>query len=186
MITKFGSFRMVFVVGVTLVAVGVLFYMLAVSSWQKYQQYDHRAAQLAPKISRLLGVERSYDLLQESNTTVRAQLSKLTYPAAKNTAMAGASMQQKAREAMAEANMAVTGSQILPLKARDGYDKIRLDVTAKGTVESLEFLITRLRALQPNIIIESINIKPIKASRNQVSAQQISVRFKLLSLRLQS
>lgn len=185
MMTKFGSSRMVFIVGMTLVAIGVLFYILATFSWQKYQQYDNRATQLAPKISRLLGVEHSYDLLQKSNTKVQLQLTKLTYPATKNSAMAGALMQRKVREAMEAANMAVSGSQILPFKARDGYDKIGLDITAKGTIESLESLMTGLRELQPNIIIESINIKPIKASRNQALTQQISVRLKLLSLRLQ-
>ena len=186
MISKFGSSRMVLVVGMTLLTIGILFYMLATFSWQKYQQYNNRAAQLTPKISRLLGVEDSYELLQQLNTKLQSQLTKLTYPTTKNSAMAAASMQRKVREAMQHATMVVSGSQIMPVKARDGYDKIGLDITAKGTIESLESLMTDLRALQPSIIIESINIKPIQVRRNQVSAQRISVRLKLFSLRLQS
>jgi len=184
--TRFGSHRMVVVVGLLLATIIILFYMLANIAWEKYQDYGDRVDQLEPRISRLQGVEQSYELLQTANERVQSQLIALTYPAVKDTAMTGASMQRNIREKMEQAGMAISGSQILPVKVDNGYDKISVDVTAAGTLDSLQDVLINLKELRPSVIVESINIKPVRVRRKGVTNQKVTVRFRLLSLRLQS
>lgn len=186
MMARFGSYRMLTVVGLSLVIILILLYFMSSFAWEKYYEYGGRSAQLEPRISRLLGVEQSYDLLQKANKRVKTQLTELAYPAARDAAVTSASMQRTVREIVEQAGMSVRGSQILPIKERDGYDRILVDITTSGTLESLEDVLISLREVRPGVSIESINIRPVRVRRKGGQDQKLTVRFKLLSLRLQS
>ena len=186
MMTKFGSRRMLIVVGLTLAVVVILFSLLLDSAWRNVQNYDSQARQLEPRISRLLGVEQSVELLQQADEKIGSQLAVVVYPAVKDVEATGAAMQREIREAMNQAGMTVSGSQILPIKAKKGYDKIVLDITATGSMSAFANALKALKEMTPIVIIETINIKPVKISRRkQMGAQKVRVRFKVLSLRLQ-
>jgi len=186
MMTRFGSRRMLIVVGLTLAMIVILFSILADIAWQKFQDYDASARQLEPRISRLLGVEQSADILVQADEKISAQLAVLAYPAVKDVETTGAAMQRTLREAMKEAGMTVSGSQILPIKVRDGYDKITLDITATGSMESFAATLKSVAEMTPLVMIETINIKPEKQRRRKGSSgYNVLIKFKALSLRLQ-
>jgi len=189
MMTKFGSRRMLLVVGLTLAAVVILFSLLIDIAWRNFHDYNDQARQLEPRISRLLGIEQSYGLLQQAGEKIGTQLIALAYPAVKDVETTGAAMQRKLREVMTQAGMTVSGSQILPIKAKSGYDKIELDITATGSMIAFADSLKALKEMTPIVIVKTIKIKPAKARRtrkDQISVQNVSVRFKVLSLRLQS
>ena len=102
-------------------------------------------------------------------------------------------MQQKVREVMAAAGLSVSGSQILPSRKVEGFERLNLNITVERNIGSLEEAIGSLRALRPLVLVESANIKPQRAKRSRRGVEaapqsedqrKLSVRFQLLSLRL--
>lgn len=188
MMTKFGSRRMLSVVGLTLASVIILCSLLLDIAWRNFQDYNEQARQLEPRISRLLGIEQSYGLLQQAGEKIGEQLAVLAYPAVKDVETTGAVMQRSVREVMSQAGMTINGSRILPVKVRNGYDKIALSITATGNMTAFTNSLKALKDMTPIVIVETINVKPAKTKRTRgssVSAQNVLVKFNVLSLRLQ-
>ena len=182
MMSDIGSNKVRVIVGLVVIITILFFYLFIDLAWTKYQDDKKRMEQLEPRISRLLGVEKSYELLQKANQDIEVQLTQVAYPVVEDTAVTGAEMQRAIRDIMNKAGMSVSGSQILPMKAEEGYDAIHLEINVKGTVEGLEEVLIGLRELRPNVIIETLNIKPV---RQREGEHQLTARFRLLSLRLQ-
>ena len=102
-------------------------------------------------------------------------------------------MQQEIREVMTGAGLSVSGSQILKARQTEGFEQINLDITVEGNIGSLDEAIASLRVLRPLVLVESVNIKPLRTritrrgreTEPQLEDQRkLSARFRLLSLRL--
>lgn len=186
MMTKFGSRRMLLVVGLSLAAIVILFAFVINVSWRHFHDYDVQARRLEPKISRLMGVEQSQELLEQAGKKIELQLAAIAYPVVKDVETTGATMQRKVREVMTQAGMTVSGSKILPIRKKDGYDEIALDLTATGSMDAFANILKDLKGMAPIVIVENINIKPArKTRRNKAIPQNVLVQFKVFSLRLQ-
>ena len=122
--------------------------------------------------------------------TVDEALAELAWPLDKDAAMTAASMQQLVRDAIGNAGLTVSGSQILPAQPGSGFERLVLDLTASGNIESLDEAIVNLKELRPMVLIESATIKPVRArtrigqAGDSADERLLSIRMRLVSLRL--
>lgn len=167
----------------TLVLLGValVFVLGGVFGW--FLENNERLKELEPRISRLNGLIQSVEKLEQSNRVATSQLAELTYPASLDSATGGASLQRQVRGYMEGAGMSVTGSQVLTSEKREGFEVFRVNVTATGTMESLEEGLIALEAARPLVFIGAIEMMPARTRRGDDS-QNIVLKLTLSAMRL--
>lgn len=178
------------VVGGTLLIVLLLVLMAVMKLWGIRDGYDERIERIVPRIARLEGLALSEERLKAASGEVQVALQELAYAPGGQVAMDSAAMQQTVRSVMTEAEMSVSGSQILPPRREENVQQLGLDVTAEGSVDSLAEVLIQLRALRPLVVIENVTIKPSRTRRPQSKVPQghdvrrLSARFTLVSFKL--
>lgn len=188
--------RPTMVVGCTLGLVLLLVLYWIIHFWLLRQEYAGEIESIEPRTARLLGIAESYEQLQSASTQARRSLLDLAYPPVKDSATTAAAMQQSLRELMSSAGLSVSGSQILPARKGDGFDRLSLDISAQGNIDALDEALSRLELMRPLVLVESLTVKPARERRRSRSRQrqpvavvpgdprQLTVRFQLISLRL--
>lgn len=178
------------VVGVTLAAIAVLLLMVLSSLWNMRAEYSAEIERLEPQIARLQGIAQSHEQLQMANEMLDVMVSELAYPATGDNAIVAAAMQQRIRQLMSGAGFTIAGSQILPASREGNLQLLRLDLTVTGNVDALDTALLELRELRPVVIVESVELKPARASRQvgrgktRQDPRNINGRFKFISLRV--
>ena len=188
--------RPTLVVGCTLGLFLLLVLYWILHFWLLRQDFAEEIESIQPRTARLLGISESHEQLQVASTAARGSLRELAYPAGKDSATAAAAMQQSLRELMAGAGLSVSGSQILPTREADGFDRLSLDISAQGNIDALDEALLRLELMRPLVLVESLSVKPARERRRSRARQrepaaavtgdqrQLTVRFQLISLRL--
>lgn len=197
---KLSADRSTIVVGtsVGLVLLVVLYWMT--HFWLLRQEFVAEIASIEPKTARLLGIMRSVDELEVASADARAKLSELTYGVEQDSATTAAAMQQNVRELLTGAGLSISGSQILPQRRSDHFDRLSLDVTAQGNIEALDEALASLEGMRPLVFIESLKVAPERSRRRAATRgrgrnaqaeeystedpRQLTARLQLFSLRL--
>lgn len=168
-----------------LLAVLLVLLMLATGkmlSW--HAEGSQRLEHAEPRIGRLLGFADSVEALRESSEHIGQRLQALAYPATTDLASTGANAQQQVRRLAEAAGLEVTGSQVLGPTAHEGFQEIRIDVTASGTMEDLEQVLLGLREARPLILVRSVEVTPA-LNRRQPTAQNVALSLRVSVLKLQ-
>lgn len=182
--------RMALSVGLVAGSLALLAIYAMLHFWLLRQDYAEAIGDLVPRTARLQGIVDSEEQLVAAAASVDEALAELAWPLDKDAAMTAASMQQLVRDSIANTGLSVSGSQILPAQPGSGFERLVLDVTASGNIESLDEAIVNLKELRPMVLIESATVKPVRArsrlGQADDSADQrlLSVRMRLVSLRL--
>ena len=181
------------VVGLTLLCLLTLVLYAIGNFWLMRQEYTREIDNVTPRTARLLGFIQSEEQLAAAAHRIDQVLEEVAYFEGKDSAMTAASMQQKVREVMAAAGLSISGSQILPSKNVEGFEQLNLNITVEGNIDSLDEAIGNLRVQRPLVLIQAVNIKPLRIRKPRRGAEtapesedqrKLSVRFHLLSLRL--
>ena len=187
------SQRALIAVGGLLLLVTAIVLYVAIQLLSLRQGYTDTIETIEPRTARLLGVYESAERLSAAGAEAEAKVKQVAYPAMRDSATAAAAMQQDVRERLVEAGMSISGSQIRPRQQDEGFDRLRLDLTAEGNIGSLEAALQALEEMRPLIFITELSVKPARVSRRrsrQAEAQaqgdirKVSARFELISLRL--
>lgn len=147
--------------------VTALVLLLILSSlWGWHSDNKHRLEDIEPRIARLLGYIHSHDQLDDASARAHDQLATLTYPASSDSAATGANIQQQLRHQLEAAGLGVTGSQVLAAQARQGFEEIRVNLTASGSMEALDQALLALQQMRPLVLVNSLELSPARARRN--------------------
>ncbi len=174
------------------VVVGLLLYVL-INLWSLRQGYVEQIETITPRTARLLGIVQSADALIDADLQASFILEDVAYPAQPDAAATEAAMQRDVRELVTAAGLSVSGSQILPRQAHEGYERLVLDLTAEGNIDSLEQALEALEEMRPLVFVQSLSVKPARASRRRTrqpepevegDTRRLTARFKLTALRL--
>lgn len=189
--------RSTIVVGCTL---GILFLVVAywvLHFWFLRQSFADEIETIEPKTSRLLGIVESADRLEIASGLANSSLTMLAYAADQDSATSAATMQQNVREIMTAAGLSVSGSQILPQRSSEGFDRLGLDITAQGNIDALEEALSNLVSVRPLVFVGALKVSPDRARRPlrgrlgqpeeevEGDPRKLTVRLQLFSLRLQ-
>ena len=126
----------------------------------------------------------------------RGSLQSQAYTADRDSATTAAAMQQNIRELMITAGLSVSGSQILPARKDEGFDRLSLDISAEGNIDALDDALSGLEDMRPLVFVESVKIKPVRSRPTRKrrgepevilegDPRKLTEQFHLFSLRLQ-
>ncbi len=172
------------VAGVLLAAIVLVLLLVAGRMLSWYGEGSQRLQHAEPRIGRLLGFADSVETLRTSSEHANQRLEALAYPASDDLASTGANAQQQVRRLAEMAGLGVTGSQVLGPTAHDGFQEIRIDLTASGTMESVEQVLLGLREARPLVLVRSVEMTPV-LNRRQQTAQNLSLSLRVSVLKLQ-
>ncbi len=185
--------RSTIVVGCSLGLVLLLVLYWVLHFWFLRQGFADEIEMIEPRTARVLGMMQSADQLEVASSEAGSRLREMAYGADRDAAATAAAMQQEIRELMTGAGLSISGSQILPQRKSEGFDRLRLDVTAEGSIEALDAALSGLEAMRPLVFVEGLKVNPERSSGRGRGRQAVAVgdprkltaRFQLLSLRLQ-
>lgn len=164
-----------------LTACVVIYILLALGSW--FLENQQRIYDLVPRIARLQGYTLSEETLRESAREVQAQLETMTYPAGEDTDTSGAAVQQQLRRYLETAGLSVSSSQLLDPRSHEGFEEIRLEVSASGPMSALDAALRDLRLARPALLVGSLRLSPMRNRRGDES-QTILVSLSVSAVRL--
>lgn len=156
---------------------------IALGSW--YLESSARIYDQVPRISRLQGYALNEELLRESAGQVQAQLSEIAYSADEDSNTIGVAIQQQVRRYMESAGFSVSASQSLAPRSHEGFEELRVELTATGPMEALDAVLLELRQARPLLFMHALDISPMRNRRRDDNSQNIIVSFTFSSVKLQ-
>jgi general secretion pathway protein M len=160
------------------------------------QDFADEIETIQPRTARLLGMVESVDQLELASGVTHNMLAELVYAADQGSAMTAAALQQSIRELMTDVGLSVSGSQILPQRKSQVFDRLSLDITAEGDIDALDEALSSLELMRPLVFVESLKVQPQRTRRRSRRRQsqpedtgegdprKLTARFQLFSLRL--
>lgn len=191
---NFKADRSTIIVGSSLGLVLLLALYLMLQLWFLRQDFADEIEAIQPRTARLLGMLGSVDQLGLASDTAHSMLRELVYPADQGSAMVASSLQQKVRELLTSAGLSVSGSQILPQRKSEKFDRLSLDITAQGNISALDEALSGLELMRPLVFVKSVKIQPRRTSSRrrkrrsddtgEGDPRKLTAEFELFSLRL--
>lgn len=164
--------------------VPLLFYLSAVLElWSVRHAYQAEIENLAPRIARLRGLVNYEDQLGEASGKSAERLEKLAYPASGDVATVSAALQTDVRQILTEAGLTVSNSQLLPVREQENFDFIRIRLTVEGDLSGLDAALTGIGKFRPLLLVESLEMSPLRSASKGAQAQVVRATLQLLSLR---
>ena len=104
----------------------------------------------------------------------------------KTDALASAEMQEFIKKAIVEAGGQLSSTQALPVSNKDKFSRITVRVRMTGNSEVLRAVLYKIETAKPFIIIDQIDIRPMRGKRNRTTRQidpsnELNVNFQAVS-----
>ena len=180
---------------VTGLTASCVIFVLVVLSYAFSPIFDYALGkeQKAARISRLLGYLASESQLETSLSSTQEARSELVYQAMESN-QAGAQMQQSLRSQAEVAGLVVTGSRLSTPSETDkeaGHSRLSVDLTLRGTPESLDSFLASVLSHRPLLNVEKLLISARRigvGGRNQQldPAGYLEVRATVAALRVRA
>lgn len=108
------------------------------------------------------------------------------------SALASAQMQEFIKQAIVQAGGQLSSTQVLPPANKDKFSRITVSVRMTGSIEVLRAVLYKLETAAPLIVIEQLDIRPMRSVRNRITRQiepsnGLNINFQAISfMRAQS
>ena len=101
-------------------------------------------------------------------------------------ALASAEMQEFIKKAIVDAGGQLSSTQALPVSSDDNFNKITVRVRMTGNSEELRAVLYKIETSEPLIIIDQIDIRPMRGTRNRMTRQiessnELNINFQAVS-----
>jgi general secretion pathway protein M len=87
------------------------------------------------------------------------------------SALASAQMQEFIKQAIVQAGGQLSSTQVLPSASKDKFNRITVSVRMTGNSEILRAVLYRLETSTPLIVIDQLDIRPMRSIRNRQTRQ---------------
>jgi general secretion pathway protein M len=87
------------------------------------------------------------------------------------SALASAQMQEFIKQAIVQAGGQLSSTQVLPSTSKDKFNLITISVRMTGNIEVLRSVLYKLETATPLIVIEQLDIRPMRSIRNRMTRQ---------------
>ena len=127
------------------------------------------------------------DAVIASMATIKQQHDSQGYFNSQNTdALASAEMQEFIKKAIVEAGGQLSSTQALPVSNKGKFSRITVRVRMTGNSEVLRDVLYKIETSAPLIIIDQIDIRPMRGKRNRTTRQiessnELNVNFQAVS-----
>lgn len=131
-------------------------------------------------------LSRKQSVIEEMEN-LKSQIADQNYLSTQNTtALASAELQELIKQTIIEAGGQLSSTQGLPVVTKNNFQRIPVSVRMTGNSEVLRAVLHRLETATPLIVVEQIDIRPMRGVRNKVTHQidpsnELSVNFQAIS-----
>lgn len=87
------------------------------------------------------------------------------------SALASAQMQEFIKQAIVQADGQLSSQQVLPPNNKDNFNRITVSVRMTGNIEVLRSVLYKLETATPLIVIDQLDIRPMRSVRNRLTRQ---------------
>jgi general secretion pathway protein M len=87
------------------------------------------------------------------------------------SALASAQMQEFIKQAIVQAGGQLSSTQVLPSTSKDKFNVITISVRMTGNIEVMRSVLYKLETATPLIVIEQLDIRPMRSIRNRMTRQ---------------
>lgn len=87
------------------------------------------------------------------------------------SALASAQMQEFIKQAIVQAGGQLSSTQVLPPNTKDNFNRITVSVRMTGNIEVLRSVLYKLETATPLIVIDQMDIRPMRSVRNRITRQ---------------
>ena len=175
--------RSAWICGLTLLVPLLLYLNVLLGVWGVGHAYQSDIDNLMPRITRLRGLIGYESQLRDASTRSGEEVARLAYPVEGDAATASASLQTNVRKILTEAGLTVSNSQVLAVREKENFDYISIRLTVEGDLSGIDAALTGIARFRPLLLVESLEIRPVRSARKNDSTQLIKATLQLLSLR---
>jgi general secretion pathway protein M len=156
----------------------------AVSKWIELSEEKD---QLAIKLRQYERILAGKDAVIKSMGAVKEAIQEQNYFNSQNTeALASAEVQEFIKKAIVDAGGRLSSTQALPVKSKDKFSLLTVSVRMTGNSEVLRSVLYRLETSTPLIIIDQLDIRPMRGVRNRQTRQieqsnDLNINFQAVS-----
>lgn len=163
---------------------GTLIVMPLVSKGLEYREEKEALVFKLQKYERILAKK---DAVLRSINKIKDQNQQQGYFNSQNTAsLASAELQEFVKKAIVDAGGQLSSTQALSETEKDNYTLITVSVRMTGNMEMLRSVFYKLETATPLIIIDQMDIRPMRGKRNRITrklepSNELSVNFQAVS-----
>ncbi|MGR9000467.1 MAG: type II secretion system protein GspM [Gammaproteobacteria bacterium] len=139
----------------------------------RLQQYERILAKKESVVASMTRINQQHDLQGYFNSQ-------------KTDALASAEMQEFIKKTIVDAGGELSSTQALPVSNEDKFSRITVRVRMRGNSEVLRTVLYKIETSTPFIIINQLDIRPMRGKRNRVTRQiessnELNVNFQAVS-----
>lgn len=129
---------------------------------------------------------RKQSIIDEMET-LKSQFVDQNYLSTQNTsALVSAELQEMIKQAIVEAGGQLSSTQGLPVVMKNNFQRVPINVRMTGNSEVLRAVLHKIETATPLVVVEQIDIRPMRGVRNKVTHQidpsnELSINFQAIS-----
>jgi general secretion pathway protein M len=174
-------------VGLLITVLLVIIFVIIVPVASKEMELYEAKNNLVFRLQQYEGILAKKDAVIASMAHIKQQHEKQGYfNSQKTDALASAEMQEFIKKAIVDAGGQLSSTQALPVSNKDKFSRITVRVRMTGNSEVLRAVLYKIETSNPLIIIDQIDIRPMRGTRNRITRQiessnELNVNFQAVS-----
>ena len=174
-------------VGLLITVVLVIILVIIVPVVSKEMELHEAKNNLVFRLEQYERILAKKDVVVASMDNIKQQQKQQGYFNSQETdALASAEMQEFIKKTIVEAGGQLSSTQALPVSNKDKFSHITVRVRMTGNSEVLRAVLYKIETSTPFIIIDQIDIRPMRGKRNRTTRQiessnELNVNFQAVS-----
>ena len=175
--------RIVLICGLTLLLPALLYVNTLLGVWGMHRDAQSDIDNLMPRIARQYGLIEHEDELRDASNLALRGVATLVYPASRDAASVSTTLQTSIRQIFSDAGLTVSNSQVLPVREKEYFNYINVNLTVQGDISGVDAALTDIAEFRPLLLVESLEMRPLRSGRAGAKDQIVVVSLQLLALR---
>ncbi len=177
----------VLAVGLLVIIIMLFIFTLVIPLLSAGIEYRASRDELAFRLQRYKTIAARKDQVLADSQQIKQQYQQQQYFSTHDTvALASADLQKKIKSAIANKGAQLTSTQVLPVKNENKLSYVTIKVRMSGTIEQLRTIIYLLETAKPLVILDQIDIRPVRGKRNRKTrkieaSNQLNINFQAIS-----
>jgi general secretion pathway protein M len=174
-------------VGLLLMLIMLLVFTLLIPLLSAGMAYQETKNDLAFRLQRYKKIAARKEEVMADYKRIKQQYQQQQYFSTHETvALASAHLQTIIKGAIADAGAQLISTQVLPSKNAKDLDEVIIKVRMTGNMEQLRSIIYLLETSKPLVILDQIDIRPMRGKRNRKTrkieaSNQLNINFQAIS-----
>lgn len=174
-------------VGLLLMLIMLLVFTLLIPLLSAGMAYQETKNDLAFRLQRYKKIAARKEEVMADYKRIKQQYQQQQYFSThKTVALASAHLQTIIKGAIVDAGAQLISTQVLPSKNAKDLDEVIIKVRMTGNMEQLRSIIYLLETSKPLVILDQIDIRPMRGKRNRKTrkieaSNQLNINFQAIS-----